>query len=226
MNMIRPSSTVRESWHGTLFLLRHGAVQSPVDGKCYIGWQDVPLSDIGLQQARMWADYFAGAGLEEIHSSDLSRCLETARIIGASCTVEPRELRELREVCLGEWEGQGFGAVKTLFPEAFRRRGDDLANHRPPGGESFGDLQHRVWPIFETLARRCRGNTLIVTHAGVIRVLICRLLDAPLKHLFSIGQAHAAVNIIAVRPEGYRIQALNLQAPSQNHPGSYLFARP
>ena len=53
----------------------------------------------------------------------------------------------------------------------------------------------------------------MVTHAGVIRVLVCRLLGIPLENLFGIGQAHGALNIVEVRPEGYRIQVLNLQSP-------------
>jgi probable phosphoglycerate mutase len=53
----------------------------------------------------------------------------------------------------------------------------------------------------------------MVTHAGVIRVLICRLLGMPLKNLFTIGQAYAALTIIDARPQGFRLQALNLPLP-------------
>lgn len=85
--------------------------------------------------------------------------------------------------------------------------------NRPPGGESFRDLQARVWPVFEAIARRICGPTLMVTHAGVIRVLLCRLLGMPLENLFCIGQTHGALNIIALRQEGRRIQAMNLRSP-------------
>jgi hypothetical protein len=72
-------------------------------------------------------------------------------------------------------------------------------------------VPHRIWPVFEAIAHRVSGHTLIITHAGVIRVLICRILDMPLANLFSIGQAHGALNIIEVRQKNRRLFAMNLQ---------------
>lgn len=213
-----PSSGAPESSsrsHGTIFLLRHGAIRSPEDGKRYIGWQDVALSNAGFRQAEIWAGYFSGLALDDIYCSDLTRCLETARIIGTRCALEPKPLPALREVSLGAWEGQRFKTVQTLYPQAFQERGDRIADDRPPGGESFRDLQARIWPVFEAIARRFSGHTLIVTHAGVIRVLLCRLLGMPLENLFCIRQTHGALNIIELRPENWRIQAINLQSPFQ-----------
>lgn len=209
--MPKPSKTSSPP-QGTIFLLRHGEIRSG-GGKRYIGWQDHALSDVGLAQARRWAGYFSGAALKAIYCSDLARCLETARIIGACCSLEPKVLPELREINLGAWDGQPFDTVQARYPRAFQERGDRIADHRPPGGESFRDLQARVWPAFEAIARRVSGHTLIVTHAGVIRVLLCRLLGMPLENLFCIGQAHGALNIIALRSEHRRLQAMNLPCP-------------
>jgi broad specificity phosphatase PhoE len=213
MNKKRTSCASQELLHGRIYLLRHGAVLSAGNGKRYIGVQDLALSDIGLCQARAWAGYFAGVALEEIYCSDLTRCLETARIIGTRCNLAPQAFPELREVCLGSWEGQLFDSVKILDPQGFQQRGDHVADHRPPAGESFRDLQKRVWPVFEAAVRRSQSQTLIVTHAGVIRVLLCQLLGMPLGNLFRIGQAYGALNIIEIRPEGCRIQAINIQSP-------------
>jgi broad specificity phosphatase PhoE len=200
---------------GTIYLLRHGAVQLPKDCKRYIGWHDMPLSSIGFRQAVAWADYFSGSGLEEICCSDLTRCRVTAGIIGSRISLEPRAFAELREVFLGAWEGKSFENVRTLHPQEFQKRGECLADHRPPGGESFRDLQNRVWPLFEAVVRRLRKRTLIVTHAGVIRVLLCRLLGMPLESLFCFGQSYGALTIIEVRPKGFRLQGLNLQQPQE-----------
>jgi alpha-ribazole phosphatase len=197
---------------GIIFLLRHGEIRNLKEGKRFIGWQDVALSDVGLAQARKWADYFSAAALKNICCSDLSRCLETARIIGARCSLEPSPFPELREIHLGRWDGQSFETIQSRDPAAFLERGDRIADYRPPGGESFRDLQARVWPVFKKIVQPSSGGpTLIVTHAGVIRVLLCRILGMPLENLFSIGQAHGALNIIAVRPKHWSLQAINLQ---------------
>jgi probable phosphoglycerate mutase len=209
------TSTVTPA-NGTLFLLRHGEVQIADTGRHYIGQQDLPLSPRGREQATAWGDYFAAAGLQSIVCSDLSRCAETARIIGARCRLVPQARPELREVDLGGWDGQSFAAIQSRDPEAFRQRGARIADHCPPGGESFRDLDGRVWPFFEALLHRPQGRILVVTHAGVIRVLLCRLLGIPLENLFALGVAHGALTWVDIRPAGNRLQALNLTPQSEN----------
>lgn len=200
--------------HTTIYLLRHGAIQPPGGGKRYIGSLDLALSRSGLDQARIWARYFSDAGLDEIYCSDLSRCLETARIIGARCALAPRPVPELREISLGSWEGRRFETIKSRYPHEFEQRGAQMADHRPPGGESFRDLLQRSWPIFAAAARGEGTRTLMVTHAGVIRVILCRILGMPLENLFSIGQDYGALNVVGVRRGTCRVQALNLPTPA------------
>ena len=216
MNPTPASRESRAPSDCTLYLLRHGAVETKPGGKRYIGWQNPALDDLGLRQARSWADYFASSALGEILCSDLVRCRQTARIIGDRCSLTPRVLPELREICLGDWDGESFDTIRRLYPRDFQQRGDQIADHRPPKGESFRDLQARVWPVFEAAALGAGSNTLIVTHAGVIRVILCRLLNMPLENLFRLGQTYGALNIIDKRPQGYRVQALNLQPAFQS----------
>lgn len=213
------STAANASSPGTIYLLRHGAIESQAGGKRYVGQKDVALSEVGLQQAQGWADYFAAIDLEEIICSDLTRCLETARMIGDRCALTPRPMTELREISMGSWEGLCFDVIKTGSPQAFKARGERIADHRPPGGESFRDLQHRVWPVFEDAARQVRGKALIVTHAGVIRVLVCRLLGMPLDNLFRVRLAYGALNIIEIQQESFYIQALNLNKSAMSARG-------
>jgi probable phosphoglycerate mutase len=194
-----------------IYLLRHGAIQQPKEGKRYIGWLDPPLNRTGFAQAVAWSNYFSKMELDAICCSDLVRCRATAGIIGARLSIESQVFPELREICLGTWEGKSLERVKQLYPRQFQKRGEDLADYRPPGGESFRDLQNRVWPPFEAVIRRLQKRSLIVTHAGVIRVLLCRLLEMPLENLFLFGLSFGALTIIDVRPEGCRLQGVNLQ---------------
>jgi broad specificity phosphatase PhoE len=66
-----------------ILLLRHGAIETGSDEKRFIGQADLPLSDVGRQQARYWSACLDGVSLAPIMASDLSRCQETARIIAA-----------------------------------------------------------------------------------------------------------------------------------------------
>lgn len=64
----------------------------------------------------------------------------------------------------------------------------------PPEGESFKQLQKRVMPVFETITQNTTGNTLIITHVGVNRVILSTLFDFPLNELFKINQPYGCIN--------------------------------
>lgn len=193
-----------------VLLLRHGRIQMDTDEKRFIGQSDLPLSDVGRLQAQYWRECIAGLPLARIVCSDLSRCMETARIIATDHSLDIVPLAGLREIHMGEWDGISFHRVKERWPEAFRKRGMEIARFRPPAGESFLDLQQRVVPAFEKAVDETGKNILIVAHAGVNRMILCHLLGMPPKNLFRIVQGYGAMNLIDRQADGYRIQSLNL----------------
>ncbi len=193
-----------------LFLVRHGDIQTAAKEKQFIGQTDPPLDARGVCQARFWRRWLSGVRIDHIFTSDLTRCMQTASIIGIDRSVEVVSSFALREIRLGSWEGLSFAHVRRRWPEAFRQRGRSIVRFRPPGGENFADLQRRVIPAFEKLLAHSNGNLLIVAHAGVNRVILCQLLGMPLENIFRIGQDRGCLNLIDRRPEGLRIQALNL----------------
>ncbi|WP_319524796.1 histidine phosphatase family protein [uncultured Desulfosarcina sp.] len=193
-----------------IFLLRHGSLQTADNEKRFIGQTDLPLSEHGRRQTEFWSRQLAAWPLEGIFCSDLQRCRETADTIAQNSRAVVTPLAELREIDLGQWDGMRFDQVKKLDPDAFAQRGRDIAGFHPPGGESFNDLRQRVVRVFERQVGKNDGNLLFVSHAGVIRVLLCHLLGMPTANLFRIDQGPAAMNILERRPDGIRFQCLNL----------------
>jgi len=78
------------------------------------------------------------------------------------------------------------------MPEMFQKRGEAIESFRPPGGESFKDLYTRVSPFFEDLQQNLKKPCLVITHSGVIRVMICKYLGMDPDQLFKIklGYSH------------------------------------
>ncbi len=180
-----------------IYLLRHGHVET--DGRRYIGRTDLPLSPLGRDQALRLARDLAAAGATRIHSSDLRRALETARIIAAGLGLEIVIEPGLREIDLGAWDGRRIAEVRREDPAAYRQRGENLSGFRPPGGESFDDLARRVVPVFESIAAAGRGPAIIVAHAGVNRVIIADLLGMPRANVLRLGQDYGAFNVVECR---------------------------
>jgi broad specificity phosphatase PhoE len=192
----------------TIFLMRHGETES--DGvKRYIGQTDLPLSTLGRQQAGGWCDFFRRIPLAAIFSSDLARTRETAAIIGAGRNMPLIAEPGLREIHLGSWENLPFVTVEKEDPEAFRERGEHIDTFRPPGGESFLDLQQRGVAAFCQAVNQTDDNLLIVAHAGINRVILCHILEMPLGNLFRLAQAYACLNTIVSKEKSFRIVGLN-----------------
>lgn len=192
-----------------VFLVRHGHI--PWDGqRRYVGQSDVPLSPKGRRQAETLRRHFETISLSRVVASDLKRTYETAGIIIADRPLTVERFSDLREIHLGEWEGKTFETMLSLDPEGFRQRGEDFTSHRPPGGENFSDLQQRVMPVFESLIAETEGNLLIVGHAGVNRMILCRLLGMPINNLFSMEQDYCGINIIVPRNDRCLVKTVNM----------------
>lgn len=192
-----------------LFLLRHGEIET--DGtKRFIGRTDLPLSAEGKAQARFWRDAFSGISFSGIYSSDLARSIDTARIISEKQAQPPLPMRDLGEIDLGDWDGLAMAEVREKFPAAWRERGEALATFRPPGGESFADLQIRAVRALESIFPKNMGDILIVAHAGVNRAILCRLLGMDLANLFRLGQDFAGLHLIDTARTPFRVVLMNL----------------
>ncbi len=201
-----------------LFLMRHGTIENPEEGR-FIGQTDVALGGDGRRQAEAWHDDFKHVKFDAVWSSDLARAAETAAIVFAGHAAGVRTSRELREIHLGRWEGLPRRRVRDERPDLWQARGKDLAGFRPPGGESFRDLQQRVVLPVARMADETPGNVCIVTHAGVIRVLICRFLDMPLPNLFRIRVDYGSLSIVSRSPEHIEVCAFNLKPSRPSRSG-------
>lgn len=156
-------------------LLRHG---QPEGGQLYRGHRDDPLSHLGWEQMR------AATGADEawdvVITSPLLRCRAFAQALaderGLPLHVEPA----FKEISFGRWEG-----LKT--EEILAQDGDRLAafwsdgdRDPPPGGERISAFHARVregWLRWRTALGGQR--VLVVTHGGVIRMLVACVLDVP-----------------------------------------------
>jgi len=189
-----------------IYLLRHGEIDTE-GGRRFIGQLDIGLTEEGKKQAERWRKKLSEIRFDLIYSSDLIRCSETAGIIDAGNNIIFS--KELREIDLGEWDGLYISEVKNDRREEWEARGTDIVGYTPPGGESFIDLKNRVSPVFNELLKKKTENILVITHAGVIRTIICSLLEIPFAKLFSIGLDYAGMNIIDNSKEPVRLMGLN-----------------
>ena len=146
-----------------LLLVRHAPAQPA--GKLY-GRTDVAADVTG--QAEMVALRQAAGPVDRWISSPAVRCRQTLRAIWGDATQTTEDAR-LWEQDFGEWDGLSLANV----PDIGELSSEQLAEHRPPGGESFQDVCARVQPaLLEWVARSSDERLAVVAHAGVIRAAL------------------------------------------------------
>ena len=166
-------------------LLRHGEVQG---GSRFRGRLDDPLTPQGL--AQMWTACDGSGRWQRVLSSPLRRCSEFATAYAQRYGLPLEHDPRLQEIDFGDWEGLSAADVHARFPEALGRFWADPERHPPPHGEPLGDFAQRVLATWQGIVET-RSDTLVVTHGGVIRILLCHLRGLPLKEASRLEVAHA-----------------------------------
>lgn len=193
----------------TIYLVRHGRLEAADDQKRFVGQIDLSLSRQGIEQAENIRRYFTGNKLD-VYCSDLARSRQTAEHIVKDTGQALCTRTDFREISMGLWEGKPFAEIALTYPKEFEKRGKDIENYRPPGGESFQECSSRVVAAFLEIVAGSDRDIAIIGHAGVNRLLLCYLLGMPISNLFRLGQNYGCINIITKTKQQYRVEAVNL----------------
>lgn len=154
-----------------LFVLRHGQTAWNA-GQRLQGHLDIPLDDVGRQQAAQAAAALADEPLAAIYSSDLLRALQTAQALAATTSAAVVTDRRLRERHFGDFEGRTYAEVAQAWPDAAERWRRREPGFRPGGGESLLEFYDRCVGAVQQLAAAHAGQAIaVVAHGGVLDCL-------------------------------------------------------
>ncbi len=187
-------------------LLRHG---EPEGGRRYRGHGvDHPLSATGWRQ--MWDAVGDHCPWDRILSSPLQRCRAFAEALAARHGLPLVVDERLREVGFGTWEGRTPAELQAEDPEGYAAFYADPVHRRPPGAEPLKAFIARVTAAFDAaLQDPAGGHLLWVVHAGVIRAVVARVLQAPPIALYRMRTDYAGLSRVCVRPQGVMLQFHN-----------------
>lgn len=166
-----------------LLLLRHGESTANADD-VFGGWLDFPLTVRGRDQAAAAGRLIRekGLDLQAVHTSLLTRAIDTAEIAIAAATsrqIATQRSWRLNERHYGQLQGRRREDVRAeVGDELFGRwrRSYDLA---PPNGEALIDVHARLLPYYQSaIAADLSADrvTLVVAHGNSLRAL-CMYLD-------------------------------------------------
>lgn len=179
-------------WPSVLWVVRHGQSAGNVasDAAHASGAHritldhrdvDVPLSALGMEQARALGEWFSCAEVDQrpeiMLASPYARAVQTAELFRAAGGCEPGEKicvdERLREKEFGVLDGlTRFGIEATHPDQAQFRSLLGKFYHRPPGGESWCDVILRLRSLLDTVSLHYAGRrVMIVAHQVVVLCL-------------------------------------------------------
>jgi broad specificity phosphatase PhoE len=183
--------------------IRHG---EPEGGDILRGRVNPVLTPLG------WAQMRSAAALSDAHeptlvtpswthivSSPLSRCRDFAERTGEKVQLVPLVEDQWQEIDYGDWDGMLIEDWRVVAADQFKAFRNDLSALAPPNGENYLSFKCRITAAFESLAELPHeSHVLVVTHGGVLRVVLPTVLGMPLNKSFPLHIPFACFSRISI----------------------------
>ena len=177
-----------------LDLLRHGETEL---GGGLRGSLDDALTEKGWAQMR--AAVIEQGPWDRLVSSPLQRCARFAEELGTQLGLPVQLDKDLQELHFGAWEGQSAAALMDTDAEALGLFWADPYSFTPPQGEPVVDFSTRVLAAVERLQAAYAGErVLLISHGGVMRLLLAQARGLPREQLLNVEVGHGALFSLTV----------------------------
>jgi alpha-ribazole phosphatase len=176
----------------TIYLIRHTKPDIP-DGKCY-GQSDIEVkeAEFKLTVSRIHQKIDL-ENVDKIYTSPLKRCSLLAHALMAKQSKIVTDER-IKELDFGNWELQKWEDIDSGELERWAK---NFVHEQVPEGESHMDLYNRISEFWDEIPEEEAESLAVVTHGGVIKSLLSKILEIPLEKSFSIKVHYG--ELIAIR---------------------------
>ncbi|WP_037906765.1 histidine phosphatase family protein [Actinacidiphila yeochonensis] len=193
-----------------IVLWRHGQTSWNLEQR-FQGDTDIPLTEVGVAQARRAARMLAALAPDRVIASDLRRAAATAAELTALTGQTATPYEGLRETYAGEWQGLTHTEILARFGEQYTawKRGEPV---RRGGGELETEVADRAAPVVLAEADKLPpgGLLVVVSHGGTIRTTIGRLLGLDPRSWESLGGlSNCCWSVLGEGVRGWRLTEHN-----------------
>jgi alpha-ribazole phosphatase len=175
----------------------------------YVGSSDVPVCDKGMDQVRKTARLLRAASINKIYCSPMLRCRQTLDLLEMPEVGDFNDL--LKEVDFGRWEGKQFEEILQSDEELVQSWVTAPDTFTFPGGEPVSGFRNRVTAFASQLDMESDEGVLVVAHGGVIRHLLCTLLNLTPDKYLAFDVQPGCYCSMRLYPEGGVLTGFNIK---------------
>lgn len=166
-----------------IYLIRHCEAMGNLK-RVFQGSTDCDISETGAKQLEYLKERFKNIQLDAVYSSPLIRARKTAEAVASGKGLEIITRRNLTELCGGVVEGRPFQEAFNSIPGLADTWNNHPQDFAPEGGEAMRNAYVRIYDEITELVRINRDKTVAaVSHGGVLRCLMCRVLYNDINRL-------------------------------------------
>ncbi|MCM8540480.1 MAG: histidine phosphatase family protein [Lentisphaeraceae bacterium] len=173
-----------------LILVRHLKKDSPREGAFY-GSTDLPIIPTSVNPVDIDGN--------ELYCSPMTRCTQTAKLYFPDSKIIEKD--DARECDFGDWEGMTFAEIADAYPSKVEqwKKGTGF---QFPNGEKLKGFSDRVEALSKDLIQKDEKTVILVTHAGVIRFILCYFLGIDYKKSMSFNVDPGSFSCIKIFDNG------------------------
>ena len=195
------TSPYKDDSMGRLYLIRHGETEWNSEHRAQ-SYTDIPLSDVGRQQAQCTAERLKNIDFDIAYSSDLSRSKETASIILGKRNIPVNTTRSLREYNKGVFEGLHRSEYSLRYPDQYQASLTQDLDFAPDLGESARQVHDRVSEFGTFITSQYPNDDILITgHGGSLRALLIHLLSLSIETTWQLATSNCSLTIIYTYPD-------------------------
>ncbi len=193
-----------------IYIVRHGQTDFNLQNIVQGSGVDSSLNARGIAQANAFYEYYKNISFDKIYTSTLKRTKETVKGF-LDLGIPTESLSGLNEICWGSKEGYKITPDEDQYYHYMLKQWQ-LGNtyHRIEGGESPDDVVKRMKPAIDHIISKTEEQTVLVCmHGRAIRILLCMLLNYPLKSMDMFEHENLCLYLLHFNGSNFTIRLHN-----------------
>jgi len=195
----------------SIYLIRHSDKEI---GDYYtetLPMNNQPLSNNGITKARNLINSFNNIEISSIYVSEYVRTTQTIEFVAKSKGIEPIIDKRLNEINIGDTDKLTDEEIQNKYPDFWKSYLKRERDFRFPNGESGEEAGSRIFELFNSIEKT--RNTILVSHDGIIRSLLCKILGIPpfQRHHFKIDLCSITICEYMNDLKAWQIVQMNVQ---------------
>ncbi len=169
-----------------IYIIRHCETNANAEKRLQ-GHIDIDINELGSKQLKALSERFKDIDLDAVFTSPLTRAKKTAVAVAKDKNIPIYINENLIELHCGVYENKPYAEIGEKFPDFFDIWFNRPWDFAPENGEKMTDAYERIWQAVTDICKSHKNqNVAIVTHGGIIRCLLCKVLKNDITKLCEV----------------------------------------